>query len=159
VDESDYGDQRECIAQALEQAAILMTRQLTSRGALSLTAATTLSTLNEGSVRLTALAAAAGISQPSMTELVHRLERQGLVTRINDPEDGRAALVGITAAGRALMHDRRLDRRDRLDELLTALSPQDVVTLTLASHVVLPIIRQLTESATNAALRQTARRT
>ncbi len=81
------------------------------------------------------------------------------MTRINDPEDGRAALVGITAAGRALMHDRRLDRRDRLDELLTALSPQDVVTLTLASHVVLPIIRQLTESATNSALRQTARRT
>ena len=159
MDESDDGDQRECIAQALEQAAILMTRQLTSRGALSLTAATTLSTLNEGSVRLTALAAAAGISQPSMTELVHRLERQGLVTRINDPDDGRAALVGITAAGRALMHDRRLDRRDRLDELLTALSPQDVVTLTLASHVVLPIIRLLTESATNSALRQTARST
>ena len=159
MDDSDCGDQRECIAQAFEQAAILMTRQLTSRGALSLTAATTLSTLNEGSVRLTALAAAAGISLPSMTVLVHRLQRQGLVTRINDPEDGRAALVEITAAGRALMHDRRLDRRDRLDELLTALSPQDEVTLTLAAHVVLPIIRLLIEYATNSAPRQTARST
>jgi DNA-binding MarR family transcriptional regulator len=159
VDEPDCGDQRECIAQALEQAAILMTRQLTSRGALSLTAATTLSTLDEGSVRLTALAAAAGISQPSMTELVHRLQRQGLVTRINDPEDGRAALEEITAAGRALMHDRRLDRRDRLDQLLTALSPQDEVTLTLAAHVVLPIIRLLIENATNSAPRPTARST
>ncbi|MGY4650775.1 MarR family winged helix-turn-helix transcriptional regulator [Mycobacterium sp. URHB0021] len=139
--------------QALEQAAILMTRQLTSRGALSLTAATTLSALSEGSVRLTALAAAAGISQPSMTELVHRLQRQGLVTRINDPEDGRAALVGITAAGRALMRDRRLDRRDRLDDLLTALSTQDEVTLTLAAHVSLPIIRQLIDNATNSAPR------
>ena len=139
--------------QALEQAAILMTRQLTSRGALSLTAATTLSALSEGSVRLTALAAAAGISQPSMTELVHRLQRQGLVTRINDPEDGRAALVGITAAGRALMRDRRLDRRDRLDDLLTALSTQDEVTLTLAAHVSLPIIRQLVDNATNSAPR------
>ena len=130
-----------------------MTRQLTSRGALSLTAATTLSALSEGSVRLTALAAAAGISQPSMTELVHRLQRQGLVTRINDPEDGRAALVGITAAGRALMRDRRLDRRDRLDDLLTALSTQDEVTLTLAAHVSLPIIRQLVDNATNSAPR------
>ena len=134
-----------------------MTRQLTSRGALSLTAATTLSALSEGSVRLTALAAAAGISQPSMTELVHRLQRQGLVTRINDPEDGRAALVGITAAGRALMRDRRLDRRDRLDDLLTALSTQDEVTLTLAAHVSLPIIRQLVDNATNSAPRYTAR--
>lgn len=157
MDGSDCGNHRDCIVQALEQAAILMTRQLTSRGALSLTAATTLSALSEGSVRLTALAAAAGISQPSMTELVHRLQRQGLVTRINDPEDGRAALVGITAAGRALMRDRRLDRRDRLDDLLTALSTQDEVTLTLAAHVSLPIIRQLVDNATNSAPRYTAR--
>jgi DNA-binding MarR family transcriptional regulator len=156
VDEPDCGNHRDCIAQALEQSAILMTRQLTSRGALSLTAAMTLSTLDEGSVRLTALAAAAGISQPSMTELVHRLQRQGLVTRINDPDDGRAALVGITAAGRALMHDRRLDRQDRLDELLAALSPQDEVTLTLAAHVTLPIIRRLIEIATNPAPSRTA---
>jgi len=156
VDGSDCGNHRDCIVQALEQAAILMTRQLTSRGALSLTAATTLSALNEGPVRLTALAATAGISQPSMTELVHRLQRQGLVTRINDPEDGRAALVGITAARRAPMHDRRLDRRDRLDELLTALSPQDEVTLSLAAHVALPIIRRLIENATNSPPRQRA---
>lgn len=127
-----------------------MTRQLSSRGALSLTAATTLNTLSEGPVRLTALAAAAGISQPSMSELVHRLQRQRLVTRITDPEDGRAALVGITTAGRALMHDRHLDRRDQIDELLTSLSPQDEVTLTLAMHVALPLIRRLVENTTSA---------
>jgi DNA-binding MarR family transcriptional regulator len=50
---------------------------------------------------ITTLAAAAGIGQPSMTELVQRLERQALVTRINDPQDGRAALVTIINAARA----------------------------------------------------------
>jgi DNA-binding MarR family transcriptional regulator len=86
----------------------------------------------EGPVRLTALATAAGISQPSMTELVQRLERQGLAIRLIDPEDGRAALVDITNTGRALLDERRRDRRERLAELLTALSPDDEATLTLA---------------------------
>jgi DNA-binding MarR family transcriptional regulator len=85
----------------------------------------------EGPVRLTALATAADISQPSMTELVQRLERQGLAIRLIDPEDGRAALVDITNTGRALLDERRRDRRERLAELLTALSPDDEATLTL----------------------------
>ena len=109
-----------------------------------------LETLNrEGPVRLTALAVAAGISQPSMTQLVHRLERQGLAIRVDDPKDGRAALVDITDAGRALLDDRQRDRRDRLAELLTALSPEEEATLTLAAHVALPIIRRLIHNATN----------
>ena len=115
-------------------------------------------TLNKGrSVRLTALAAAEGIAQPSMTELVHRLERQGLATRVNDPEDGRAALVNITNAGRAMLDDRRRYRRHRLAELLKALSPEEEATLTLAAHVALPIIRRLVHSATNPPHDQTAK--
>jgi DNA-binding MarR family transcriptional regulator len=93
------------------------------------------------------LAAAASIRQPAMTELVQRLERQSLVTRVDDPEDGRAALVTITNAGRALLDDQRRDRRDRLAELLTALPADDEVTLTLAMHVALPIIRRLIDDA------------
>jgi DNA-binding MarR family transcriptional regulator len=117
---------------------------MSDRAGLSLTAVLTLSTLNrEGPVRVTTLATAAGIGQSSMTELVQRLERQGLVTRINDPEDGRAALVTITNAGRALLDDQQRDRRDGLAELLTALPADEAVTLTLAMHVALPIIRRL----------------
>jgi DNA-binding MarR family transcriptional regulator len=159
VEQSDRRDSREHIAQALEQASILTTRHLTARAALSLTATMTLDTLNrEGPVRLTALAAAAGISQPSMTELVHRLERQGLAIRSDDPEDGRAALVNITNAGRALLDDRRRDRRDRLAELLTAIPPEDDATLTLAMHVALPIIRRLIHDANQSHTQGTADR-
>ena len=141
----------------LEQASILTTRHLTSQ-VVSLTSALALSRLNkQGPIRLTTLAAAEGVSQPSMTQLIQRLERQGLATRINDPEDGRVALVSITNAGRALMDDRRRDRRDRLGELLKGLSPEDEAALTLAAHVALPIIRRLVDDATTPARSETAK--
>jgi DNA-binding MarR family transcriptional regulator len=35
-----------------------------------------------------------------MTQSVGRMEREGLVVRLIDPEDARATLVDITAAGR-----------------------------------------------------------
>ena len=99
---------RELAVEGLEQTAILMVRHIGVRTGLGLTANLTLGTLNrEGPARVTALAAAASIGQPAMTELVQRLERQGLVTRVDDPGDGRAALVTITDAGRALLDDQR----------------------------------------------------
>jgi DNA-binding MarR family transcriptional regulator len=151
------GDSREDIAEMLEQASILTTRHITNQE-LSLTSALALSRLNrEGPIRLTTLAAAEGIAQPSMTQLIQRLERQGLATRINDPEDGRVALVNITNAGRAVMDDRRRDRRDRLAELLKGVSPEDEAALTLAANVALPIIRRLVHDATTPACSQTAK--
>lgn len=112
------------------------------------TAAMTLGTLNrEGPARVTTLAAAVGIGQPSMTELVQRLERKGLLTRVEDPGDGRAALATITNAGRAVLDDRKCGRRDRVAELLAALPARDEATLTLAIHVALPIIRRLIDDA------------
>jgi DNA-binding MarR family transcriptional regulator len=155
MDRSGLGKSPDDIAEALEQASILMVRHISDRAALSPTASLALDTLDrEGPNRVTALAAAAGISQPSMTELAQRLERQGLVTRIDDPGDGRAALVCLTDAGRALLDDRGRYRRDRLTKLLTALSPQDEATLTLAMHVALPIIRELIHNATSPALEE-----
>ena len=157
MERSHPGNGREEIAEALEQASILTTRHITNE-ALSLTSALALSRLNEqGPIRLTTLAAAEGIAQPSMTQLIQRLERQGLASRINDPEDGRVTLVNITNAGRALMDDRRRDRRDRLAELLKALSPEDEAALILAANVALPIIRRLVHNATNPAHSQTAK--
>jgi DNA-binding MarR family transcriptional regulator len=148
VDQSYRGVSREEVAEGLEQAAILMVRHMSDRTALNLTASMALDTLNrKGPVRVTTLAAAARIGQPSMTELVQRLERQGLVTRVDDPEDGRAALVTITNAGAALLDDQRRGRHDRVAELLTALPAEDEAALTLAMHVALPIIRRLIDDA------------
>ena len=135
------------IAQALEGAAVLLIKHLADRGELSLPAAVALSTLQaEGRLRLTALAAAVGVRQPSMTQLVQRLERDGLVTRMDDPVDGRATLVGITDAGQELLVEARQARRRRLAALLRTLSADDEAALTEAAHVALPILERLIDN-------------
>jgi DNA-binding MarR family transcriptional regulator len=136
------------IAEGLERAAILIVRHLSDRAALNPTALLTLSTLErEGPVRVTTLAAAAGISQPAMTGMVQRLERKGLVTRVDDPEDARVALVGLSDAGRVLRRDQQRERRDRLAVLLAGLPAEDEAALNLAMRVALPIIRRLIDQA------------
>jgi DNA-binding MarR family transcriptional regulator len=100
---------------------------------LSLTSGATLSTLDRiGSCRLTALAAHEGVTQPAMTQLVGRLEEQGLVQRCADPADGRVVEVQITAAGRALIASRRAVRTERLSGLLASLRQEDQDALAAA---------------------------
>jgi DNA-binding MarR family transcriptional regulator len=100
---------------------------------LSLTTAATLVTRERsGPRRLTALAAGEGVTQPAMTQLVDRLEGQGLVTRCADPLDGRAVHVAITDAGRELVAGRRAVRARRLSVLLAQLIPADQDALAAA---------------------------
>src|ERR1700736_6842356 len=100
----------------------LTARFLADRADLSGSAAFAMNRVcREGPIRLTTLAAKEGVSQPSMTQLIQRLERQGLVTRLADPDDGRVALVAITQSGQALLDDRTRTRRKRLAVLLARL--------------------------------------
>ncbi|MEY2524348.1 MAG: hypothetical protein QOJ66_2913, partial [Ilumatobacteraceae bacterium] len=70
----------EQIAADLISAAVLVVRHLIC--GQSLTSARVLAQLDDcGPARISALAAAGGVSQPSMTELVGRLEREDLVAR------------------------------------------------------------------------------
>jgi DNA-binding MarR family transcriptional regulator len=145
---ADPQEYREAIGDALDRVAELVVRHLEDRQRLSRTAAGALDRLHrEGPVRLTALATGAGVSQPAMTELVHRLSGQGLATRVSDPADGRVALVGITDAGRTLLADRRQERHDRLADLLATLPAEDEPALALAMHVALPIVQRLINAA------------
>jgi DNA-binding MarR family transcriptional regulator len=99
-------------------------RWLTPPSGLSLTAAATLSTLvRSGPCRLTDLAIREGVTQPAMTQLVARLQDGGLVQRVADPSDGRAVLVSVTPAGRAVVAGRRAARAERLAGLVTQLTP------------------------------------
>lgn len=133
---------------ALDELATDIVRHLSDRQSMSMTAASTLARLErEGPVRLTALAAAEGITQPSMTQLVQRLERQGLVGRVNDPEDGRVTLVGVTDSGRELIAERRRTRRARLAELLAALPAEEEQAVTAALRTALPVVRRLIRDA------------
>ncbi|MHB1135137.1 MAG: MarR family winged helix-turn-helix transcriptional regulator [Chloroflexota bacterium] len=53
--------------------------------------------------RLTELAASAGMTRPSMSELVDELEQAGYLERRPDPTDRRAKLIVLTRAGRRLI--------------------------------------------------------
>lgn len=75
---------------------------------MSMTSSSTLAALlSDGPMRVTALAVRQGVTQPTMTTLVHTLERDGLVVRLPDPADGRASLVQLTDSGAQLVRDRR----------------------------------------------------
>ena len=119
---------------------LVLIRWLSPPG-LSLTTAATLSTLEQsGPIRLTALAASEGVTQPAMTQLVGRLEDAGLAVRRADPDDGRVVNVEITDAGRELVAERRAARAQRLSALLSRLSQADQDALAAA----LPAIDALT---------------
>lgn len=55
----------------------------------------------EDGLRMGELARRARLSKQTMTEMVRRLERDGLVERRADPSDGRASLIFLTARSRA----------------------------------------------------------
>ena len=138
----------EQIAAVLHAAAVLVVRHLSYGQGQSLTSSTVLGLLDDGGpARISVLAAASGVTQPSMTELVGRLQREGLVTRFTDPLDARATLVDITARGRARRVKLQKSIHDRVIGLLDMLSAEDQATLSLAMRVASPLIDQLTELA------------
>jgi DNA-binding MarR family transcriptional regulator len=121
---------------------LLAVRSATSdRVGISLTAVATLGRLQrEGAARLTELAAAEGITQPSMTALVTRLTEQGLVERASDPSDGRAVLLSLTPAGADFLAQRRAVRTDRLVPYVAGLSPDELSDIAAA----MPALNRLT---------------
>jgi DNA-binding MarR family transcriptional regulator len=117
-------------------------RKLNPPQDLSLTAASTLRILETGGPqRLSELAAKEGVTQPAMTQVVSRLERDALAVRGADPHDGRVVLVDITAAGRDLLRHRRTARAGKLFALLDTLSPADRAAIMAA----IPAFDRLTD--------------
>ena len=60
-----------------------------------------------------------------MTRIINALEAEGLVAREADPTDGRAQVVVMTAAGRALLGSGREIRLATLRRRLDQLPPEE----------------------------------
>lgn len=89
---------------------------------LSPTAVATLGQLRAaGPIRLSDLATSQAVTQPAMTQLVSRLERDGLAGRQACATDARVVLVCITNAGREVLRRRQRTRTARLGHLLESL--------------------------------------
>ncbi|UQS21671.1 MarR family transcriptional regulator [Amycolatopsis thermalba] len=117
-----------------------LVRRLTPRHQLTLTQGSVLSELVHGGPRrMSALAELEGVRQPSMTDLVRRLERLGLVSRRPDPDDRRAVLIEATSSGARYMTALITAREEFLRERLTALDPADRDAIDAA----LPALRRL----------------
>src|SRR2546423_10215010 len=111
---------------------------------LSRTATSVLAWLRDaGPQRITALAAAEGVAQPTMTTLVDRLERRGLAERGADPADARAVRVAITDQGLERLQARRAAPVPLVDERLAALDPAGREALLAA----LPVLDKLIEGS------------
>ncbi|MER7544295.1 MarR family transcriptional regulator [Spirillospora sp. NPDC127506] len=101
-------------------------RALSQPRDLSMTTVSTLATLERfGPRRVTELAVFEGVTQPAMTQLVSRLEREGMAERRALPGDRRVVAVHITEAGRAELARRRAAQAKRLAGLLAGLPAAD----------------------------------
>jgi len=84
----------------------------------------------EGPASTSDLAAAERMRPQSMAQTVRDLEAAGLVSRRPDPDDGRRALVELTALGRERVRAARAQRESRLSEILERdLTPAERETL------------------------------
>src|ERR1700756_2724770 len=94
-------EQTSYVASQLVPRAALLTRLLGRhlRGPLSRPEIVVLNALQGGPQRITDLAELEGVAQPTMTQLVNRLERQGLVSRERQRDDGRVVVVSTTETG------------------------------------------------------------
>jgi DNA-binding MarR family transcriptional regulator len=128
----------ETLAEALDQRLAALWHVLGRRGKreLSRTAASVLATLRDrGPQRITALAESEVVAQPTVTTLVGRLERDGLVKRASDPDDARAVRVHLTDAGFARLAEMRAERALLLEARLERLTADERAALSVALSV------------------------
>jgi DNA-binding MarR family transcriptional regulator len=108
---------------------------------LSRTAASVLASLRlDGPQRVTSLAAREHIAQPSMSLILQRLCRRGLVERLADPADKRACRITITPSGAQVLQDRAEARSRWLSSRLERLSTEDRDTVLAALKLLDPLL-------------------
>jgi DNA-binding MarR family transcriptional regulator len=123
------------LASQLERRIALLTRWLrsVSHSGRSLAALLTLARLDEeGPMRISELAAAEAVAQPTMTGLIQRLEDDGFVRRTRDVDDARAVQVAITTAGSNHLEHYRAARAEALRARLDGLDPAVLAALAAA---------------------------
>jgi DNA-binding MarR family transcriptional regulator len=138
-------DAVEEIAGQLLPRASLLVRLLLRRGDVEVTRAEAglLSGLLDGPQRITELAATQTLAQPTVTQLVARLEDRGLVTRGRHPDDGRVVLVTVTDDGRALVEAFREEYRAFLRDHLAQRDDDEVRALAAATELLQEIVESL----------------
>ena len=148
------------ISSQLLARASLLTRLLAGQlgGELSRTEMGLLHTLSGGPRRVTELAQLERLKQPTMTQMVQRLEQDGLVSRERHADDGRVVLVNLTEAGRLALEDYRAQARAALSAHLVEMPDEQVEALAAATetlaHLITVLQRETSPPATAMLVRE-----
>jgi len=90
-----------------------------------------LCSLLEGPMSVSELAHIVIAKQPTMSKLLARMEKQGLIVRTSDPADGRGVVVSTTAAGRRLVEPLVQLAKDHETSVLQPLGRKDASALVM----------------------------
>jgi DNA-binding MarR family transcriptional regulator len=142
---ADRSEAIDRVATTLLGRAARLTRLLMPSGAhdLSRTEAAVLGTLRDGPRRITELAATEALAQPTVTQLVDKLEARGLVARKRSGDDGRVVLVEMTAAGKERLEAVRTEIRANMREALVDLPDAELTELAHAADTIGGLIEKL----------------
>lgn len=121
-------DSVDALIDALVRSTFQVTGMLTRLGAehdLSLTQIRVLGILRDRRPRVTELAAYLGLDKSSMSGLIDRAERRGLLARDRNPHDGRVVEVYLTPAGQELTQRLVVEGRRALAPTIGRLRPEE----------------------------------
>lgn len=112
-------------------------------GELTPTSAAALATVERhGPLTPSELAEIERVKRPTATRTLRVLSEAGLVERAPDPEDGRSALVSITAAGRERLRRMRRRKNAYLARRMRDLPAGDVETLERTAEILEGILEE-----------------
>jgi len=89
-----------------------------------------------GGSTVSALANVEKVRPQSMAATIEALEALGLVTRTQDPSDGRRQIIDLTDAGWARIEGAKQSGASWLERMLEELSPAELRTLSEASAII-----------------------
>lgn len=107
--------------------------------------AATLQALADGALRLGQLSKRLGIAASTLTRNISRLEDRGLLRRVDDPDDGRAQRVDLTAAGHAAAAEVDLQEIEFARSILECLPHGSVASTLEGFSQLLAAVRLATE--------------
>jgi DNA-binding MarR family transcriptional regulator len=140
-DDPDRPADADPLVDALAQSAFATIAVIARVGAdhdLSLTQMRVLGILRDRRLRMSDLAGFLGLEKSTMSGLVDRAEKRGLLARARGTEDGRSVEVFLTAAGAELAEYGAALVREELAPAIAGLSPRERHQLTSLLERTLP---------------------
>ncbi|HET9783302.1 MAG TPA: MarR family transcriptional regulator [Candidatus Dormibacteraeota bacterium] len=117
--------------------------QLWQRAHLTLTQATLLRNLRSGPQTVGRLGELSGLSAASISRLVDRMERRGLVSRARDTHDRRIVEVRLEPAGERLLGEVRVFKGSDLHHAVDAMSAEERRRLTVSLTRLVELTRDI----------------